>query len=270
MSSLLYSSLQQRQMTQEKILEAMCELAENFSVFSIDDLENIFCNLYNQLQKMDINSIFGDEFVCMIQKMIEYFLNKDILREITMFLFLIFTKISTDNCVMLLENVPNIVSFIIHFMKWKKGGAIYIRKYYLIVMHISVVCPNLIPTFIEQMEISHVKKLIGNDGNDSDTMFSIYNWISHISSQPCGIDFIMKEPEYFTKILCELVKNTTLQIFFQKAILALENILLLKNQVLQEMIRSEITGCVPNMMKVHFPQDLREKWEFVQKNVLIF
>jgi hypothetical protein len=132
-------------------------------------------------------------------------------------------------------------------------------------MRISVVCPNLIPTFIEQMEISHVKKLIGNDGNDSDTMFSIYNWISHISSQPCGIDFIMKEPEYFTKILCELVKNTTLQIFFQKAILALENILLLKNQVIQEMIRSEITGCVPNMMKVYFPSDLRKKLDSVQK-----
>jgi hypothetical protein len=75
----------------------------------------------------------------------------------------------------------------------------------------------------------------------------------------------MKEPEYFTKILCELVKNTTLQIFFQKAILALENLLFLKNQVIQEMIRSEITGCVPNMMKVYFPSDLREKLDSVQK-----
>lgn len=265
MSSLLYSSFQQRPMTQKEILEAMCELAEKFLGFSNNDIGTIFCNLYNQLQKMDINSIFGEEFVCMIQKMIEHCLNKDISREITMFLFLIFTKISTENCVMLLENVPDIVSFIIHFMKWKKGGAIYIRKYYLIAMRISVVCPNLIPTFIEQMEISHVKKLIGNDGNDSDTMFSIYNWISHISSQPCGIDFIMKEQEYFTKILCELVKNTTLQIFFQKAIMALENLLLLKNPEIQEMARSELNECVPNMTKIHFPLDLKERWDCVQK-----
>ena len=129
MSALLYRPFQQRQMTQTEILEAILELAEKFPEFSINDLEKIFCNLYNQLQKMDINSIIGDEFVCMIRKMIEYFLNKDTSREITMFLFLIFTKISTENCVMLLENVPDIISFITHFMKWGKKVDIYIRKY---------------------------------------------------------------------------------------------------------------------------------------------
>lgn len=267
MSLLSYNLFQQRQMTQEEILEAIRELADSdFSIFSIDEHGKIFCNLYNQLQKMDINLIFRDDFVRMIQKIIKHFLNKDILREITLFLFLIFTKISTENCDILLENVPDIISFIIHFMKWKKGGVIYIRKYYLIAMQISVVCPMLIPTFLEHMDIPQVKKLVGNDGNDSNTMFSIYNWIYHISSHPCGIDFIMKEPEYFTKILCELVKNTTLQIFFQKAILTLENILRLKNQVIQEMAQSEITGCVPNMMKVYFPIDLKEKWDSVQKS----
>lgn len=265
MSSLLYSSLQQRQMTQEEILEAMHELAEKFSVFSIDDLENIFCNLYNQLQKMDINSIFGEEFVCMIQKMIEYFLNKNISREITMFLFLIFTKISTDNCVMLLENVPDIVSFIIHFIKWKKGGAIYIQKYYLIAMNISVVCPNLIPTFIEHMDVAQVKKIVSNESNDCETMLTIYHWISHISQQQCGIDFIFQDPVYFTKILCELVKNAVEPKFFQPAIMALENLLRLENPEIREMARSELIGCIPNMTKVHFPPDLRERWDRVQK-----
>jgi len=254
-------------MTQEEILEAIRELADSdFLIFSIDEHEKIFCNLYNQFQKMDINLIFRDDFVRMIQKIIKHFLNKDILREITLFLFLIFTKISTENCDMLLENVPEIISFIIHFMKWKKGGAIYIRKYYLIAMQISVFCPMLIPTFLEHMDITQIKKLIVNDGNDSHTMFSIYNWIYHISNNPCGIDFIMKEPKYFTKILCELVKNTTLQIFFQKAIMTLENILRLKNQVIQEMAQSEISECVPNMIKVYFPIDLKEKWDSVQKS----
>jgi len=252
-------------MTQKEILEAMCELAEKFSGFSNNDIGTIFCNLYNQLQKMDINSIFGEEFVCMIQKMIEHCLNKDISREITMFLFLIFTKISTENCVMLLENVPDIVSFIIHFMKWKKGGAIYIRKYYLIAMRISILCPTSFPIFIEHMDIKIIKSIIDREDTDNEIMFIIYYWIYHISSDTSGIEFILKEPEYFTKILCELVKNTTLQIFFQKAIMAFENLLLLKNPEIQEMARSKLNECVPNMTKIHFPLDLKERWDCVQK-----
>ena len=265
MSSLLYNSFQQRQMTQEEILEAIRELAENFSSFSTNDLEKIFCNLYNQLQKIDINSFFVDEFVCMIGKMIEHFLNKDISREITMFLFLIFTKISTENCDMLLENVPDIISFILHFMKWKKGGAIYVQKYHLIAMRISVLCPTSFPIFIEHMDIQRIKSIVGREDNDKETFFLIYNWIYHISGQPCGIDFILKESEYFTKILCELVKNTTLQIFFQKAVISLENLLRLENPEIQKMARSELIGCVPNMTKVNFPQDLRERLDRVQK-----
>ena len=265
MSSLLYNSFQQRQMTQEEILEAIRELAENFSSFSTNDLEKIFCNLYNQLQKIDINSFFVDEFVCMIRKMIEHFSNKDISREITMFLFLIFMKISTENCDMLLENVPDIISFILHFMKWKKGGAIYVQKYHLIAMRISVLCPTSFPIFIEHMDIQRIKSIVGREDNDKETFFLIYNWIYHISGQHCGIDFILKESEYFTKILCELVKNTTLQIFFQKAVISLENLLRLENPEIQKMARSELIGCVPNMTKVHFPQDLRERLDRVQK-----
>jgi len=266
MSALLYiSPIQQSPMTGQTIIEVMVEFAEKFTEFSIENLGMIFCNLHNQLQKIDIDSIFGDEFMRMIQKMIEHFLNKEISREITMFLFLIFTKISTENCVMLLENVPDIISFIVKFMTWKKGGAIYIRKYYLIAMRISVICPEQIPTFLEHMDIKQIKSIIGREDNDRETFFLIYNWISHISNQPCGITFIIQELEYFTKILCELVKNTTLQIFFQKAIMSLENLIRLENSEIQEMIRLELTGCIPNMMKVHFPQDLRERWDSVQK-----
>lgn len=267
MSLLLYDSFQQRQITTEEILESINELGDShkFLSFSIDDLGRIFCNLHNQLQKININSIFGDEFVCMIGKMIEYFLNKEISREITIFIFLIFTNISTENCVMLLENVPDIITFIIQFMKWKKGGAMYIRKYYLIAMRISILCPAFIPTFLEQIDIQKIRSIIGREDTDKETFFLIYNWIYHISDKPCGIDFIFKEQEYFTKILCELVKNTTLQIFFQKAIMSLENLLRLENPEIREMARSKLTGCVPNMTKVHFPADLRERWECAQK-----
>jgi hypothetical protein len=112
--------------------------------------------------------------------------------------------------------------------------------------------------------------IVGREDNDKETMFTIYNWIYHISGQSCGVEFILKEPVYFTKILCELVKNATLQIFFHKTIMALENLLLLKNPAIQEMFRSELSECVPNMTKIHFPPDLKERWEYVQKNVLIF
>ena len=267
MSALLYEQSLSRSMTQDEILKAIHELAdsENFSNISIDDLGKIFCNLYNQLQKIDINSIFGDEFLCMIQKIIEYFMSKDISREITILFSLIFTKISTEKCDTLLENVPDIITFIIHFIKWKKGGAMYVRKYYLIAMRISVLCPAFIPSFLEHMEIQKIKSIIGREDNDKETFFLIYNWISHISDNPCGIEFILKEPGYFTKILCELIKNTNLQIFFQKGIVALENLLRLENPAVQEVAQSELIGCVPNMTKVHFPQDLRERLDRVQK-----
>ena len=93
-------------------------------------------------------------------------------------------------------------------MKWKKGGAVYIRKYYLISMRISILCPTSFPIFIEHMDIKIIKSIVGREDNDKETMFTIYYWIYHISSDTSGIEFILKEPEYFTKILCELVKNT--------------------------------------------------------------
>jgi hypothetical protein len=257
------SHFQLQNLSINEIIQIRNDLIDSNVDFLIIDIERILCVLYNLIQNIDKNILFGDEFVDMIRKIISHFLNRDISREVALLFESIFKSLSPENCDVLADDA--LVHFIIKFMKWKKGGAIYIRKYYLIVMRISVVCPTLIPTFLEHMDIPQVKKLVGNDGNDSNTMFSIYNWIYHISSQPCGIDFIMKEPEYFTKILCELVKNTILQIFFQKAIMTLENILRLENQVIQEMARSEITGCIPNMMKVYFPQDLREKWEGVQK-----
>jgi hypothetical protein len=107
--------------------------------------------------------------------------------------------------------------------------------------------------------------IVGRENNNKETMFTIYYWIYHISSDTSGIEFILKEPVYLTKILCELVKNTTLQIFFHKAIMALENLISLENSDIQEMIRSEITGCVPNMTKIHFSPDLRERLDRVQK-----
>ena len=107
--------------------------------------------------------------------------------------------------------------------------------------------------------------IVGSEDKDKETMFTIYYWIYHISSDTRGLEFILKEPEYFTKIVCELIKNATLQIFFHKAIMALENLLRLKNPAIQEMIRSELSECVPNMTKIHFPPDLEERWEYVQK-----
>ena len=257
------SHFQLQNLSIDKIIQVRNDLIDSDVDFSKIDIELILCVLYNLIQNIDKNMLFGDKFIAMIQKIISHFLNRDISREVALLFESIFKSLSPENCDVLVDN--EIVHFIVKFMKWKKGGAVYIRKYYLIAMRISVVCPTLIPTFLEHMDIPQVKKLVGNDGNDSNIMFSIYNWIYHISSQPCGIDFILKDPEYFMKILCELIKNTTLQIFFQKAIAALENILRLENQVIQEMARSELTGCVPNIIKVYFPMDLREKWDSVQK-----
>lgn len=249
--------------TKDKALfQIICDLAD--ADFSQIDMNEVCLHLYNHFQKIDINTLFGSEFVCMVRKMINHFSSQDISREMTIFLLSIFCNLSIENCNILLED-DSIVRFITKFMKWKGGGQILVNKYYLTAMRISVIFPNLIPTFIEHIDIKKIEKMVGSVNSDRETFFLIYNWIYHISFQPCGIDFIMKEPKYFTKILCELVKNTTLQIFFQKAIMTLENILHLKNQEIQKMVRSEITECVPNMMKVYFPIDLKEKWYSVQK-----
>ena len=243
-----------------EIRQIISDLANKDVDFSIIDIENLFRILFNLTQNIDKNVLFGDEFVDMIRKIIEHFMNRDISRNVGLLLESIFKSLSRENGVVLVDDA--LIQFVLKFMRWTKGGAIIVRKYCAVAMRISVVCPNRIPEFIEHIDIAQVKKL---DRTDRETMFTIHNWIYYISSQPCGIEFILKEPDYFTKILCELIKNTTLQIFFQKAVIALENLLRLENSAIQEMVRSEITGCVPTMTTVYFPQDLRERWESVQK-----
>ena len=257
------SHFQLQNLSIDQIRQIISDLLDADVDFSKIDIDNICCIFYNLTQKIDKNVLFGNEFVAMIRKIIDHFMNRDISREVGLFLESVFKSLSRENCDTLVDDA--LVQFIVKFMKWKRGGAIIVRKYYIIAMSISVVCPNLISEFIKDMEIAQVKKLIGNDGNDSETMFTIYNWIYHISNNPRGIEFLMKEPDYFTKILCELVKNTTLQIFFQKAVMALENLLRSGNPAVQAVARSELIGCVPNMTKVHFPPDLKERWDCVQK-----
>lgn len=246
-----------------EIRQIISDLANKDFDFSIIDIENLFRILFNLTQNIDKNVLFGDEFVAMIRKIIDHFMNRDISRPVGLLLESIFKSLSRENCDALVDDA--LVQFVVKFMRWTKGGVIIVRKYGALAMRISVVCPSRIPEFIEYVDITQVKKLVKDSENDIETKFVIYNWIYHISNQPCGIEFIMKEPEYFTKILCDVVKNTTLQIFFQKAVMALENLLRLENPAVQEVARSEITECIPNMTKVHFPVDLIERWDRVQK-----
>jgi hypothetical protein len=246
-----------------EIRQIISNLANKDVDFSIIDIENFFRILFNLTQNIDKNVLFGDEFVAMIRKIIEHFMNRDISRAVGLFLESIFKSLSHENCEVLVDDA--LVQFVLKFMRWTKGGAIIVRKYSVITMRISVVCLNRIPDFIGHIDITQVKKMVKDAENDIETKFAIYNWIYHISNQPCGIEFILKESDYFTKILCELVKNTTLQIFFQKAVMALENLLRLKNPVVQKVARSELIECVPTMTTVYFPQDLREKWDCVQE-----
>jgi len=115
------------------------------------------------------------------------------------------------------------------------------------------------------VDIAQLKHLVGDERNDCETMLAIYHWIYHISDNTCGIEFLMKEPAYFTKILCELLKNGVEPNFFQLAIMALENLLRLEKIEIRKMACSELIGCVPNMTKHDFSQDLKEKWDCVQK-----
>lgn len=257
------SHFQHQILSIDKIRQIISDLLDADVDFSKIDIENLCRILFNLTQNIDKNVLFGDEFVAMIRKIIDHFMNCDISRYFELFLESIFKSLSRENCDALVDDA--LVQFVVKFMKWKKGGAQVARKYCVIAMRISIVCPNLISEFIKDMEIAQVKKMVGDERNDRETIFAIYNWISHISDKPCGIDFILKEPDYFTKILCELVKNTTLQIFFQKAVMSLENLLRLENPAIQEVARSELNECVPNMMKVYFPADLRERWDRVQK-----
>jgi len=257
------SHFQHQILSIDEIRQIISDLLDADVDFSKIDIDKICCILFNLTQNIDKNVLFGDEFVAMIRKIIDHFMNCDISRAVGLFLESIFKSLSRENCDALFDD--ELVRFVVKFMKWKKGGAVIARKYCVIAMRISVICPNLIPEFIEHMDIAQVKKMVSNESNDRETFFAIYNWIYHISSETSGIEFILKEPDYFTKILCELIKNTTLQIFFQKAVMALENLLRLGNPAVQEVARSELIGCVPNMTKIHFPPDLKERWDCVQK-----
>jgi hypothetical protein len=225
-----------------EIFSSMIDCDVDFSKFPI---ENLCIVLYNAIQKIDNkDNLFGDELVCVIRKIIDYFMEKDVSIEFTLLLELIVKSLSPENLEVLVDDA--LIQFVIKFMKSKHGGARFAPKYYRIAMCISIACPILIPTFIEHMDVAQVKKMLSNESNDCKTMLAIYHWISQISGQACGIAFILQEPAYFTKILCELVKNAVEPDFFQPAIIALENLLHLENREIRAMAHSELSGCVPN------------------------
>ncbi len=249
-----------------EIFSLMNDCDVDFSKFRI---ENLCIVLYNAIQNIDNkNDFFGDELVCAIRKIIDHFMDKDFSREVALLFESILKSLSPENLEVLVDET--LIQFVIKFMKSKRGGARLAPKYYTIAMCISIACPMWESTFLEHMDIAQVKKMVSNESNDRETMLAIYHWISQISGQPCGIAFILQEPEYFTKILCELLKNAVEPDFFQLAVMSLENLLRLENPEIQAIARSELIGCVPNITKLDFPQGLRERWEFVQKNVLIF
>jgi hypothetical protein len=232
------------------------ELREIFSFMNDCDVDfseiaiaNLCTVLYNAIKRIENkNTLFGDELVCVIRKIIDHFMDKDFSRDVALLFELILKSLSPENLEVLVDEA--LIQFVIKFMKSKRGGASIIPKYYHIAMCISIACPMLIPTFIEHMNIEQIKKMISNESNDRETMLAIYHWISQISGQHCGIAFIFQDPAYFTKILCELVKNAVEPDFFQSAIIALENLLRSENTVVLEMVRSEMIGCVPNMRKL--------------------
>jgi len=239
-------------LTPEQLREIISFMNDCDVDFSKIEIENLCTVLYNAIQRIDNkNMLFGDELVCVIRKIIDHFMDKDTSREVALLFETIFKSLSPENLEVLVDEA--LIQFVIKFMKSKRGGASIIPKYYHIAMCISIACPMWESTFIQNMDVAQVKKMVGDVSNDCETMLAIYNWISQISGQPCGIAFILQEPAYFTKILCELVKNTVKPEFFQPAIIALENLLRLENPEIQAMARSELTGCVPNMTKLDFP-----------------
>ena len=140
-----------------EIRQIISNLANKDVDFSIIDIENIFRILFNLTQNIDKNVIFGDEFVAMIRKIIEHFMNRDISRNVGLLLESIFKSLSHENCEVLVDDA--LVQFVLKFMRWTKGGAIIVRKYCAIAMRISVVCPSRIPDFIEHIDIAQVKKM---------------------------------------------------------------------------------------------------------------
>ena len=252
------------------ILQIISDLANitpfEYSIISIERVCHIIALNLTQNTNIDKNALFGDEFVAMIRKIISHFVERDISLPVGLLLESIFTSLSRENCDALVDDA--IVQFVVKFMKLNITVAsdnIAQKKYWVIAMRISVVCPIWIPELIKHVDIQQLKQMIWTNKNDQETMFIIHDWIYHISAQPCGIEFILKEPVYFTRILCDVVKNTTHPIFFQTAVMTLEN--LLENTVVQEFAQSVLIGCVPNMMTIDFSPDLRERWDSVQEMI---
>jgi hypothetical protein len=251
-------------LTVEQLHEIFSLMNDCDVVFSEIVIENLFTVLYNAIQRIDNkNDLFGDELVCAIRKIIDHFMDKDFSREVALLFESILKSLSPENLEVLVDEA--LIQFVINFMKSKRVGTRFAPKYYTIAMRISIACPMWESTFLEHMDIAQVKKMISNESNDRETMLAIYHWISQISGQPCGIAFILQEPVYFTKILCELLKNAVEPDFFQLAVMSLENLLRLENPEIQAIARSELIGCVPNITKLDFPQGLRKRWECVQK-----
>ena len=251
-------------LTLEQFHEIISVINDCDVVFSEIVIENLCTVLYNAIQRIDNkNDLFGDELVCAIRKIVNHFMDKDFSREVALLFESILKSLLPENLEVLVDDA--LIQFVINFMKSKRVGTRFAPKYYTIAMRISIACPMWKSTFLEHMDIAQVKKMISNESNDRETMLAIYHWISQISGQPCGIAFIFQDPVYFTKILCELVKSAVKPDFFQLAVIALENLLHLGELVVQQVARSELTGCVPNITKLDFPQDLRKRWECVQK-----
>jgi hypothetical protein len=233
----------------------------DFLIFPIEILCTV---LYNAIQRIDNkNDLFGNELVCVIRKIIDHFIDKDFSREVALLFELIVKSLSPENLDVLVNDA--LIRFVIKFMKSKRGGARFDPKYYHIAMCISIACQRWESTLLEHMDITQVKKMVSNESNDHETMIAIYRWIFQISENSCGIDFIFQDPAYFTKILCELLKNAVEPDFFQLAVMSLENLLRLENTTIQAMAQSELRECVPNMTKVDFPPDLKQRWECIQK-----
>ncbi len=251
-------------LTLEELLEIFSLMNDCDVDFSQIKIENLCIVLYNAIQKIDNkNYLFGDELVCVIRKIIVHFMEKEASIEVALMFELIVKSLSPENLEVLVDD-DALIQFVIKFMKLKRGHNI-IPKYYIIAIYISIACPMWESIFIQNMDVAQVKKMVSNESNDCETMLVIYRWISQFSGQAYGITFFLQDSEYFTKILCELVKNAVEPEFFQPAIIALENLLRLENPAIREIARSELSGCVPSMTKVHFPPDLRKIWERVQE-----
>ena len=139
-------------------------LREIFSLINNRDVHlseidtNKLCDiLVNQIRitKIDINMLFGDEFVGVIQKIIQHFMDKEISMDVTLLLESIFNSLLPENIEVLVDEA--LIQFVINFIQLKKGGILF-QKYHTIAMDISVACPRWESKLIEHMDIDQLKK----------------------------------------------------------------------------------------------------------------